>query len=256
MPPPAPHAAIDVQRRGDAVWIVIDRAAKANALGGAQFDALRAAFEALSTDPPRGVVLTGAGEKAFAGGADLNELAALDEQSSRTFIAKVHAACDAVRRCPAPVVARVRGHALGAGLELAACCDLRIAAEDAEFGMPEVRFGIPSVVEAALLPRLVGRGRAAWLTLTGTTIDARTAHEWGLVERVVPAAALDAEVEATLAALRTADAQAVREQKRLLAAWDEQPLGDAIDNSVEAFARSYRDGVPARLISAFLRGRR
>jgi len=254
--PSALHAAIEVQHRGDTAWIVIDRAAKANALGSAQLDALRAAFEGLGVNPPRAVVLTGAGEKAFAAGADLDELAALDEPSSRVFIARVHAACEAVRRCPAPVVARVRGHALGAGLELAACCDLRVAADDAVFGMPEVRFGIPSVVEAALLPRLVGRGRAAWLTLTGATIDARTAYEWGLVERVVRAAALDAEIEATLAALRAADAHAVREQKRLLAAWDEEPLADAIDNSVDAFARCYRDRAPKRLIGAFRRERR
>ena len=256
MNPAGFRPSVDVQRTGETVRVVIDRAAKANALGAAVLEALRSAFESLHADPPSAVVITGAGDRAFAGGADLTELAALDERTAAAFIAKVHRACDAVRRCPAPVIARVRGAALGAGLELAAACDVRIASDDAVFGMPEVRFGIPSVVEAALLPRLVGRGRAAWLTLTGGTIDARTALEWGLVERVVPAAALDAEVDACIAAILEADPAAVRAQKRLLAAWDEQPLSSAIAESVDVFARSYRDGRPGRLIGEFLAARR
>ena len=247
---------IRVDRNGATVRVVIDNARKANALDSALLDALRNTFESFAGDPPRAVVLSGAGERAFAGGADLAELGALDVDSARAFITRVHAACDAVRRCPAPVVACLRGAALGAGLELAASCDIRIASEDALFGMPEVRFGIPSVVEAALLPRLVGRGRAAWFLLTGRNIDARTALEWGLVERVVPAAALEAEVEATLAAIGEMDAAAVREQKRLLAFWDERPLSEGIAESIESLALSYRDGAPNRLIGEFLSARK
>lgn len=251
-----PSARIRVERSGDTARVVIDNAAKANALGSALLDQLGAAFDALAAEPPRAVVLTGAGDSAFAGGADLTELGSLDVESARMFITKVHSACDAVRRCPAPVIARVRGHALGAGLELAASCDIRVACDDAVFGMPEVRFGIPSVVEAALLPRLLGRGRAAWLLLTGGNIDARSALEWGLVERVVPAAALDAEIEALVTAIRALDPQAVREQKRLLAFWDERPLSEGIAESVESLAQSYRDGVPNRLIGDYLAARK
>ena len=251
-----PACWIRTERRGDVATVVIDNVHKANSLGSALLEALRGAFESLAANPPRAIVLTGAGERVFAGGADLAELGALDVESGRTFITKVHAACDAVRRCPAPVIARLRGYALGAGLELAASCDIRVASEDAVFGMPEVRFGIPSVVEAALLPRLLGRGRAAWFLLTGRNIDARTALEWGLVERVVPAAALDAEVEAVVAAIREMDPQAVREQKRLLAFWDERPLSEGIAESIESLARSYREGVPNRLIGSFLAERK
>jgi enoyl-CoA hydratase/carnithine racemase len=89
-----------------------------------------------------------------------------------------------VRDCPVPVIARINGWCLGAGLEIAASCDLRIAADNAVFGMPEVRLGIPSVVEAALLPRLVGAGRARWLVMTGETIGAAEALVWGLVEKI------------------------------------------------------------------------
>jgi enoyl-CoA hydratase len=251
-----PACQIRTEHRGEIATVVIDNARRANSLGSALLEALRAAFESLAASPPRAIVLTGAGERAFAGGADLAELGALDVDSARTFITKVHAACDAVRRCPAPVIARLRGYALGAGLELAASCDIRVASEDAVFGMPEVRFGIPSVVEAALLPRLLGRGRAAWFLLTGRNIDARTALEWGLVERVVPAVALDAEVDAVVAAIGEMDPQAVREQKRLLAFWDERPLSEGIAESIESLARSYGDGVPNRLIGSFLAERK
>ena len=128
----------------------------------------------LAADPElrAGRSLSGAGERAFVGGADINELAALDRDSARDFITLVHRCCDAFRRLPVPVIARIDGYALGAGLELAAACDLRVASERSHFGMPEVRIGIPSVVEAALLPRLIGAGRARRLLLTGETIDA------------------------------------------------------------------------------------
>src|SRR5256885_7405093 len=100
--------------------------------------------------------------------------------------------CDGFRRLPVPVIARIEGWALGAGLELAAACDLRVASSRAMFGMPEVRVGIPSVVEAALLPQLIGHGRARRLLLTGEAIDAETGLAWGLVDAVAPPHGLDA----------------------------------------------------------------
>ncbi|HEY5636921.1 MAG TPA: enoyl-CoA hydratase [Burkholderiales bacterium] len=247
---------IRTEREGDIARVTIDHAAKANSLDTRLLDELVAAFAALGRDPlPRAVVLTGAGDRAFVGGASLDEMAALDAAGAEAFIRRVHAACEAVRRCPVPVVARINGVALGAGLELAAACDLRIASATAAFGMPEVRFGIPSVVEAVLLPRFVGRGRAAWLLLTGQTVDAQTALRWGLVERVVPASALDATVDETLAALRAMDPGAVRTQKALLAFWDERPFDEGIDESIAAFRRSYADGTPKRLMGDFLEAR-
>ena len=187
----------------------------------------------------RAVVVTGAGERAFAGGAALDELAALDPGSAREFITRVHLACAALRECPVPVIARVNGFCLGAGLELAAACDLRLAAAHAVFGMPEVRLGIPSVVEAALLPRLVGAGRARWLVMTGETIDAAQALAWGLVERVAPLAELDAVVDAALDALLAAGDQALRAQKRLCKLWEDAPLDDCVRVSIVEFAAAY-----------------
>jgi enoyl-CoA hydratase/carnithine racemase len=129
-----------------------------------------------------------------------------------------------------PVVARLHGAVIGAGLEIAAACDLRIAAEGTKFAMPEVRLGIPSVVEAALLPRLMGSGRAAWLVLTGEAIDARRALEWGLIEEI------DETAEAVVKRLLAGDREALRIQKQLLQLWDEAPLATSIAASIERFA--------------------
>ena len=141
--------------------LTIDNASKLNSLNRALMAEIIEAAGGLAADPQlRLVVLTGAGERAFVGGADIGEIAALDRESAREFITLVHRCCDAFRRLPVPVIARIDGYALGAGLELACACDLRVASERALFGMPEVRIGIPSVVEAALLPKLIGHGRA------------------------------------------------------------------------------------------------
>ena len=120
-----------------------------------------------------------------------------------------------------PVIARIDGYALGAGLELAAACDLRVASERAMFGMPEVRVGIPSVVEAALLPKLIGHGRARRLLLTGETIGAAEALAWGLVDAVAPPEGLDAAVERFAAAILAGGPQAIRLQKALILDWEE-----------------------------------
>src|SRR5690606_40996864 len=114
------------------------------------------------------------------------------------FITLLHHVCTAVRDCAIPVIARIRGYCLGAGLEVAASCDLRVATHDSTFGMPEVHVGIPSVIEAALLPSLIGWGRTRELLYTGTAIDAAEAERIGLVERSVPAEQLDAALEVWL----------------------------------------------------------
>ena len=245
------------ERERDVVRVVIDHAAKSNALTGALLDEFYEVLEELSFEPvARALVLTGAGDKAFVGGAYIDEMAGLDEDSARSFITRVHRACDALRRFPAPVIARIQGHALGAGLELAASCDIRIAAEGAVFGMPEVRLGIPSVVEAALLPRLIGAGRARWLLLTGSTIGARQALDWGLVEQVVPRAALDVAVEGVLTALLACGPAALRAQKLLIKRWEDEPLPAAIAAGIDAFATAYAGAEPRERMAEFLAGKK
>lgn len=158
---PASSVRMELDHRGGGcvARVVIDNERKLNTLNSALMERLATELEALaSLDGLRAVVLASAGPRAFIGGADIAEMAELDPATARVFITRVHRCCDALRRLPVPVVARIQGYAFGAGLEVAAACDLRIASETAVFGMPEVRLGIPSVVEAALLPTLVGWG--------------------------------------------------------------------------------------------------
>jgi enoyl-CoA hydratase len=239
---------VELVRDGGIARIFLNRPQKVNALDSALLDALASTVASLSADAAlRVVVLAGRGN-AFCGGADVDELAALDPRSAREFITRIHRACDAIRRLPVPVVAQLHGAVIGAGLELAASCDLRIGAEGTRFAMPEVRLGIPSVVEAALLPRLVGSGRAAWLVLTGEAIDAQRAHEWGLVEALCAAEDLDQTVGTTVKHLLAGDREALKTQKQLLQAWEEQPLSVSVHASIERFAAAYAVGTPNRLM--------
>jgi enoyl-CoA hydratase len=231
--------------------VTINRPAKSNALSSELLTELITRFATLSTDAQlRAVILASAGDRAFIGGADVREMAALDATSARRFITLVHQACKAVRDCPVPVVARIQGHVLGAGLELAAACDLRIAADRAVFGMPEVRIGLPSVVEAALLPRLIGAGRARWLVLTGDNIDAEQALRWGLVEQVVSAATLDTAINALVATLAANAPGAMRTQKRLTQLWEDTPLEAAIKESIDLFAAGFAGDEPGAMLRA------
>ncbi|GAC1329673.1 MAG: enoyl-CoA hydratase [Beijerinckiaceae bacterium] len=232
--------------------ITVDNRAKLNTLGSALMRELIAAFEKIGArDDLRVVVLRGAGERAFIGGADILEMAELDPQSARAFITLLHRVCRAVRDLPVPVIARIEGYALGAGLEIAAACDLRVASSDAIFGMPEVTVGIPSVIEAAILPTLIGWGRTRELLLLGETIDAATGHAWGLVERLVEPAALDDAVETCVRSLLAAGPRAIRLQKTLMRQWEDLPLSDAIQAGIDTFVASWRTDEPALMLGAF-----
>jgi enoyl-CoA hydratase/carnithine racemase len=232
--------------------LTFDNPAKLNILCAGVLRDLSRLMESLSENAKlRLVILTGAGEKAFVGGAELETLGSLEPKSAREFITLIHEACAAMRDCPVPVVARINGWCLGAGLEIAACCDLRIAVSHANFGMPEVRLGIPSVVEAAMLPRLVGTGRARWLVMTGATIDAGEALSWGLVEKVFAPDAFDAEFNKAIDSLLAGEPAAMRAQKRLCKLWEEMPLGESVRISIDEFAKSYESGEPRKRIDAF-----
>lgn len=235
---------MELQRDGGVARIFLNRPQKVNALDSALLEALAAAFQ--EVDDRVHVVVLGGHGRAFCAGADVNELGSLDENSARQFIQRVHRACDAARKVPVPVVARLHGTVIGAGLELAAACDLRIAAHGTRFAMPEVRLGIPSVVEAALLPRLVGAGRAAWLVLTGEAIDAERAREWGLVEEV--SRDVDHAVSRVVDSLLSADRAALCAQKELLHLWQEQPLAASVAASIDRFAQAYAGARPNQRI--------
>lgn len=243
--------------RGHVATLTINHPERANCLSRETMRALITAIEALRADADlRVLIVTGTGARSFVAGADIDEMATLDGTSARAFITLVHRCCDGLRHVPVPVIARINGAVFGAGLELAAACDFRIAANDVSFGMPEVRLGMPSVVEAALLPRLIGWGRTRRLLLTGETIDAPLAVDWGLVEEVVPAAALDAAVERAVAAILSAGPVAVRLQKHLIGRWEAESLRDSIATGIDSFAEAWSGEEPRLMTAAFLARRR
>jgi enoyl-CoA hydratase len=255
-PDRSPRIDLAVEERGEKGRIgriVIDHPRKLNILNRALIDELGRAIQSLAGDARlRAVVLTGAGERAFIGGADIRELAALTRETAADFITALHRVCDGLRRLPVPVIARVNGHALGAGLEVAAACDLRIASAQSRFGMPEVRVGIPSVIEAALLPGLIGWGRTRRLLLTAETIEAAQAEQWGLVDWCVPEAQLDPAVEELIEAILVCGPAAIRLQKALIREWEDLPLSKAIERGIASFASAYESDEPRRMAGAFL----
>jgi enoyl-CoA hydratase len=183
---PYQHLTVSVQDR--IATLTVNRPDKLNALNGATIGELGAAIDELqSRDDVAGIILTGAG-RAFIAGADISELVGLSALDGRRLARRGQGIFRRFETSPKPTVAAVNGFALGGGCELAMSCHVRIASEAAKFGQPEVKLGvIPGYGGTQRLPRLVGRGRALQLLLTGEIIDAQEAYRIGLVNRVVPA---------------------------------------------------------------------
>jgi len=214
---------------------------------------LRETFERLAGDDDlRAAVLTGAGERSFIGGADLNELGGMCADSGRLYITRLHKACLAIRECPVPVIAQINGFCLGAGLEVAASADMRVVAQGAVLGMPEVVMGLPSVIEAALLPGLVGWGKTREMLLTGETFGPEAALAMGFAQKVVPAAELDAAVDHWLGHILKATPKAVRTQKALMNRWQRVSVDEGVYAGIDALSDAYRTGEPQAAIKAFL----
>jgi enoyl-CoA hydratase/carnithine racemase len=233
--------------------LTIQNAGSLNIVGTPAIAGIRGGLEQLAKDDSiRVLVLRGQSEKAFIGGADIKEMARLNPDTARDFITGLGGLCEAVRLFPVPVIARIPGWCLGGGLEVAAACDFRIAASNARFSMPEVKVGIPSVIHAALLPRLIGIGRARWLVMTGATIDAKTAYDWGLIDMVSEESALDTAIEATVNNLLECGHEALKAQKILCRQWEELPLQDCIHNSVAIFGNAFVTGEPQHAMQSFL----
>ena len=244
---------IDERDAGHVAHVTVNNPGQHNALGRRGKEELITAFAALAQDDAlRVAVLTGAGDKAFIAGADIVEMKDLDLAGAEDVSTKIHLACDAIRRLPVPVIARVNGYCLGAGMEIAAACDMRVGAEYAKFGMPEVKFGIPSGMEACLLPGLIGWGKTRELAFTGELIDAHEAHRCGFLDRLTPAAELDAAVEQWVAAILAAGPRAIRIQKALCADWERMSIKNAVQQGIRAMVEARMTDEPKRLMQAFV----
>lgn len=230
-----------------------------NALSAALLEELEAEIDRLDEDAgTRAIVLRGGGERAFVAGADIKEFPAQRESSSAEGgsargLQRLGGRMDAART---PFVAAIQGYCLGGGLELAMCCDVRVCADDAKLGQPEIKLGlIPGGGGTQRLPRLVGLGRALLLNLGGELIDASTAYDWGLVERVAPRDELLAaavEIAATFAARSPHAIAIVRELARTTR---DLPLEEGLRREADGFRRCLASEDGQEGVAAFLEKR-
>lgn len=242
-------AAINVRDEDGVRWITFNRPQKLNAL---LIDDLEAVTKAM-TDPtvtPRAAVFSGAGERAFSAGMHLDTFADLTPAGARLLIEAVRDTMASVRLAPFPTISAINGHCLGAAFELALACDLRIAVSHATVGLPEIKVGIPSVVDAALLQQYVGLSKAKEMILTGELYPVAEVERYGLFNAVVPAADLLDETRRMLERVAHWTPTVMAAQKRLFEVWQNQPLAQAIEASIEEFAQVFADSATAQQVAA------
>ncbi|HET9242409.1 MAG TPA: enoyl-CoA hydratase-related protein [Gaiella sp.] len=248
---------IGTDRRGSVALVTIDNPPM-NALSAALLEELEAEVGALDADPQvRAIVLRGAGERAFVAGADIKEFPSLRESAteggSARGIQRLGHRMDAART---PFVAAIRGFCLGGGLELALCCDVRVCADDAKLGQPEIKLGlIPGGGGTQRLPRLVGVGRTMLLNLTGEFVDAETAYAWGLVEKLVPVAEVEAAALEVAGQIAAQSPHAVSLLRELARTTRDLPLEEGLRREADAFVRCLRSEDGAEGVAAFIEKR-
>jgi enoyl-CoA hydratase len=247
-------AYVRLEQRGPCAWITLDR--PLNLMVPEMIEGLITIFHDLAADAKmRAAVVTGHG-RVMTAGMQLEFLRELTVSRAKAFIGRLHDAIRAVHDAPFPTVCMINGACLGGGFELAMACDMRTAADDARMGLPEVRVGVPSVIEAALLPALIGPGRAAELLFTGLPITARRGLEWGLVNRLAPLAELEKVTTELVDQVLEATPSAIRLQKELVVRWRNTDLRTAIEYGINAFAQAYATDEPREAMRAFLEKRK
>ena len=247
-----------IGRSGAVATVTVNRPGVLNALDSATVEALTAVLLDLKKDDEvRSVVLTGAGDRAFIAGADVGELSRLTPRTARGLADAGHRMCDLLEDLEKPVVAAVNGYALGGGCEVAMACTCRVAARTAKLGLPEITLGIiPGYGGTQRLPRLVGRGRALEMLLTGAPVTAEEAWRIGLVNRVVEAAALPAEAAALAAALAAQAPEAVRRILDVVRHGLDVSMADAVALEAAAFGLVWATDDAREGTAAFLEKRK
>jgi len=246
---------IKVEKRHGLATITLNRP-PLNLIGRQMIEGLRQAAEDLAGDENISVVIiTGAGNRAFSAGVDIKEMKDLDMTTAKDFISRLHYSIKAIRDLEKVVIAAINGYCFGGSCELAMACDIRIAGENAQLGMPEIKVGIPSVIEAALMPLLIGNGRAREFLFLGESITAEEAQNLGLVNRVVPADKLSGEVRKIADRILSYSPTAIKMQKRIVNRWLPSDLESAINYSIQAFSECFATNEAKEAMTAFLEKR-
>ncbi len=248
---------IDLERRGAIAIVTMNRPEALNAFNNEQLRLLAETFDTIADDGSiRCVILTGAGERAFAAGADIKEMADLDGEGGLTFGRLGHRATRSVEELPQPVIAAVNGFALGGGCELALAADIRIASENAVFAQPEVTLGIPPGWGGSQrLTRLVGPGLASELILSGRRVKADEALRIGLVNAVYPLDQLLDDATKLAESIVNNSPLAVRSAKQLIRLAFNGQTSDGLDSEVRAFGQAFTTSDQKEGMSAFVEKR-
>ena len=251
------EATVRLSIEGNTAILTVDRPKALNALNTATLEQLEECLASIAQQTElRGLIVTGAGEKAFVAGADIAEMLNLNIEQSLAFAARGHRVFDALERLPCPTLAAVNGFALGGGCELALACDLIYASDNAKFGLPEVSLGIiPGFGGTQRLTRLVGRARAKELIFTGDILDAERAKQIGLALDVVPAVQLLAHCRAVIGRIAKKGPLAVARAKRVIAQGADVPLLAGNQLEREAFADLFHTADRKEGMAAFLEKR-
>ena len=247
---------VSIQLEGSTAVLSLEGRTDLNLLGMEVFRGLEDGLDEVATDVNiKTLVLRGAGDRAFSAGVDLHEMKGLAPKTAEAFIRTLHRAIRKVLTLPIPVVAAINGPCLGGALELVLASDIRIASESSVFGLPEVLVGVPSVIEASLLPKTIGLGRARRLIMTGESVSAHEALNIGLVDQLVTAGAVEASAMEEVEKFRNISPLVLADQKDIIAKWLELGEEQAAEYSIKTFALGFTTGHPQEAMSAFLEKR-
>ena len=227
-----------------------------NILGRATFTQLSARLDELEANPKtRAIIISGTDDGVFSAGMDLLEMKDMTPAQAESLMRLLHQVARKVFTMTVPTIAAIRGYCLGYALELVLACDIRVAGEDAQLGLPEVRVGIPSVIEASLLPKTIGLGRARHLLLTGNLVNAQEAFEMGLVDRVVPPGEVTKTATELAEGLLGISRDVLASQKEIVAKWLEVSEEESTEFSIQAFIQRFKTSQPKEAMEAYLEKR-
>ena len=240
------------ERKENIEWITFNNVRKANCISREVLRNLISHLHTLKTDEHvDAVIFIGNGEKSFSAGMDINEFKGLDPQSAYELIAELKELCELARTIPQAVIVAINGYCIGGAMELAMAADIRIASTNAVFIMPEIKLGIPSVLDSVLLQQHVGLSLAKEMLLTGDSVDVERINKFGFINKLVAPSELKEAAESFAKRITTNHRETVKQQKNLFETWQNTSLDVAIQDSMNEFALSFSTGIPEKKMEAF-----